>query len=160
MSPLVVNRKLTSRYDVYVGRPTKWGNPFREGSGCTRRQAITKYAVWLFEQRELMEKAGPELGEKVLACSCRPRECHADVLAEVAKEQIVLPQWNVDKFNRRVYFVIHGWVLLASEQGSWATYTTNAYDPIHFAESVGSLEVAKYMAVERWVQRAVFGENP
>ena len=66
-------------YDVYVGRPTKWGNPFRLESEGQRAQVIADYEKWLDTQPELLA-ALPELRGKVLACWCAPKACHADVL--------------------------------------------------------------------------------
>jgi hypothetical protein len=71
------------RYDVYVGRPTKWGNPFAIGKDGSREVVIVKYRAWLFNQPHLLA-ALPELRGKVLACWCAPLACHGDVLAELA----------------------------------------------------------------------------
>jgi hypothetical protein len=30
-------------YDVYIGRPSKWGNPFQIGRDGTRDEVIAKY---------------------------------------------------------------------------------------------------------------------
>jgi Domain of unknown function (DUF4326) len=76
-----------SSYDVYVGRPSKWGNPFQLGKGESRELAIAKYEAWLRSQPALMA-ALPELRGKVLACWCAPRACHADVLVRLADEEV------------------------------------------------------------------------
>lgn len=69
---------------VYVGRPTKWGNPFRPGPDLTRTRMIAKYRAYLRRKPELM-KALPELRGKNLACWCKPGDpCHADVLLKLA----------------------------------------------------------------------------
>jgi len=77
-------------YDVYVGRPSKWGNSFVIGKDGTREEVIVKYEVWLKEQPELL-KALPELKGKVLGCWCRPDGgfrgrvlCHGQILAGLA----------------------------------------------------------------------------
>lgn len=70
-------------YDVYVGRPTKWGNPFKVGRDGTRREVIAKYRAYLLEHETLMDEL-PELRGKILACWCAPKACHADVLLELA----------------------------------------------------------------------------
>ena len=38
MKKLVVNKKYGDPYDVYVGRPSKWGNPFLIGRDGTEEQ--------------------------------------------------------------------------------------------------------------------------
>lgn len=82
-SPLVVNVE-RDEFDVYVGRGTPWGNPFREGPTTNRTQIIARYEAWLLAQPELVERAREELRGRRLGCHCRPRQCHADVLAMVA----------------------------------------------------------------------------
>jgi len=60
-----------ARYDVYIGRPGKWGNPFQIGRDGTREQVIARYERWLSEQPELVA-ALPELAGKTLGCWCAP----------------------------------------------------------------------------------------
>lgn len=71
-------------YDVYVGRPSPFGNPFVVGKDGTRDDVIAKYRAWLLARPELVVKARAELRGKVLACWCAPQSCHADVLLEIA----------------------------------------------------------------------------
>ena len=72
-------------YDVYIGRPSVWGNPYHIGKDGSRRdKVITMYRQWLMAQPELVARAKRELKGKVLGCWCAPRPCHGDVLAEVA----------------------------------------------------------------------------
>jgi hypothetical protein len=85
----VVNRRRIKRYDVYVGRPTKWGNPFEigkpdvDGTPMSRKRVIARYRAWLLQNKELLSQV-KELKGKVLACWCAPLPCHADVLASLA----------------------------------------------------------------------------
>ncbi len=66
-------------YDVYIGRSSKWGNPFIIGKDGSREEVIQKYDVWLDTQPELLA-ALSELKNKVLGCWCHPKACHGDVL--------------------------------------------------------------------------------
>jgi hypothetical protein len=71
---------------VYVGRPSKWGNPFkidRDGPLDERNEVIAKYRAWIVTQPALMT-ALHELRGKNLVCHCSPLPCHADVLIELA----------------------------------------------------------------------------
>jgi len=68
---------------VYVGRPSKWGNPFVIGRDGARDQVIAKYRAWLMSQPALIAELH-ELRGKNLVCWCAPERCHADVLAELA----------------------------------------------------------------------------
>lgn len=72
-------------YDVYIGRPTKWGNPFVLIFDSNREQVIAQYREWIFTQANLMADIG-ELKGKVLGCWCAPKPCHGDVLVELANK--------------------------------------------------------------------------
>lgn len=85
MTTYVVNARRES-YDTYIGRPSKWGNPFHIGRDGTRDEVIEKYREWLQTQPRLLA-AIPELRDKVLGCWCKPQACHGDVLAELTNTQ-------------------------------------------------------------------------
>lgn len=72
-------------FDVYIGRPSKWGNPFQIGKDGTREQVIRKYETWLLSQPQLLNELR-ELEGKVLACWCKPKACHGDVLVKYAEK--------------------------------------------------------------------------
>jgi hypothetical protein len=73
-------------YDVYIGRPSKWGNPFTVGKDGTQEEVVKMYAVWVLAQPELMA-ALPELRGKVLGCWCAPKLCHGNVLMDLANKE-------------------------------------------------------------------------
>ena len=83
MAHQVVVHCKRAAHDVYIGRPSKWGNPFVIGRDGTRDEVIARYEAWLLEQPELVD-ALPELAGKTLGCWCAPRACHGDVLARLA----------------------------------------------------------------------------
>lgn len=83
--PLVVHCK-RSKHDVYIGRPSVWGNPFKLARESERATVIAQYEEWLRNQPALVERARRELRGKVLGCWCAPRGCHGDVLARIANE--------------------------------------------------------------------------
>ena len=70
-------------YDVYIGRPSLFGNPFIVGRDGTRAQVIEKFRRYLMDDPELLARL-KELRGKLLGCWCSPRACHGDVLAEMA----------------------------------------------------------------------------
>lgn len=76
-------------YDVYCGRPSIWGNPFKESDGYTREECIDKYREWIKTQPELLAQL-TELSGKVLGCWCAPKACHCEVLAELVLEKCQL----------------------------------------------------------------------
>lgn len=70
-------------YDIYIGRPSKWGNPYEIGKDGTRKQVIQLYREYILNNKELMSSLG-ELKGKRLGCWCKPLPCHGDVLDELA----------------------------------------------------------------------------
>lgn len=96
--PEVVNKRThrPTLDDVYIGRPSKWGNPFpvidsikankKKGikgvKGRTRRQVIRDYKKWILTQPQLLSSLHQLAGKK-LVCWCAPDECHGDVLADL-----------------------------------------------------------------------------
>lgn len=77
---------------IYVGRPTKFGNPYTHLKGKTLARfqvpsaahAVEAFKTWLLSQPELIKAAKAELRGKDLVCWCKPGPCHADILMEVA----------------------------------------------------------------------------
>lgn len=79
------------KYDVYIGRPSKWGNPFThikdkktqaEFVVSNRQEAIEKYREYILKSDLLNDLH--ELKGKVLGCWCAPLPCHGDILLELA----------------------------------------------------------------------------
>lgn len=69
---------------VYIGRPSKWGNPFVMGRDGTREEVVAKYREFLAARPDLVARARAELKGKDLLCFCAPKACHGDVLIEIA----------------------------------------------------------------------------
>lgn len=69
---------------VYIGRPSKWGNPFEVGKDGTREEVIKRYWDMLYTKPDLVDQIKAELKGKDLVCWCAPRPCHGDVILEVA----------------------------------------------------------------------------
>jgi len=70
---------------VYVGRPTKWGNPFKLKLSKFGIQGnlLASYKLWLGIQLDRDPHFLDELKGKDLACWCPlERPCHADILLE------------------------------------------------------------------------------
>jgi len=72
-------------FDVYIGRPSKWGNPFTIGRDGTRAEVIDKFERWLLSHPTLFSDLH-ELEGKVLGCWCTPKACHGDVLLKYANQ--------------------------------------------------------------------------
>lgn len=75
-------------YDVYIGRPSKWGNPFKLGEDGDRKEVIDKFKQYMW----LRIRSDPdgtycalsELEGATLGCYCKPEACHGDVLVLLA----------------------------------------------------------------------------
>jgi hypothetical protein len=70
-------------FDVYIGRPSEWGNPFRVGIDGNRKEVLKKFSQYINEHPELIEKAKKELKGKRLGCWCKPLPCHGDILVKL-----------------------------------------------------------------------------
>ena len=89
----------TPKDAVYVGRPTKWGNPFRVGdpdsihpievNKMDRDWVVSRFDSWIhcdLNAKPLYDAAKVELKGKDLVCWCAPKSCHADVLLRIAND--------------------------------------------------------------------------
>ena len=83
-------------FDIYIGRPSKFGNPFTHIVDRntlaqfvveTREEAVAAYEEWIRSKPELLEAAKKELKGKVLGCWCAPLACHGDILLKIANEE-------------------------------------------------------------------------
>jgi len=82
-------------YDVYIGRPSKWGNPFSHQSNGTlaefivptRDDAVEAYEEWITsgDGQHLLADLH-ELKDKTLGCWCKPKRCHGDVLVKLIEK--------------------------------------------------------------------------
>lgn len=83
----VVNRDHNQPFDVYIGRGTPWGNPFPidHASDVGRMEVIDRYKKY-FEEEILgnpeKKRALESLRGLRLACHCKPKPCHGDIIAE------------------------------------------------------------------------------
>ncbi|MDD5220249.1 MAG: DUF4326 domain-containing protein [Candidatus Bipolaricaulis sp.] len=69
---------------VYVGRPSKWGNPYKIDIG--RLAAIKRFREYAIQRLEEEPHWLDELVDKDLVCWCVPLLCHADILLELANK--------------------------------------------------------------------------
>lgn len=88
----VINIHHKVPYDVYIGRPSKWANPYTHLESkiakykvATREEAVEKYKEYILTQPELLADL-PELKDKTLGCFCKPKLCHGDILVELVNK--------------------------------------------------------------------------
>lgn len=93
--PKRIQRKRTKGWKmppntVYVGRPTKWGNPYVMYNEGQRACAIASHRDWILANQKNSERFRMPIAElrgKNLACWCPlDKPCHADVLLEMAND--------------------------------------------------------------------------
>lgn len=80
-------------YDVYIGRPSKWGNPFRVGVHGSREEVVEKYRKWVNGEISAPDGSTPPtvaemkhaLQGKTLGCWCKPKLCHGDVIVDLVE---------------------------------------------------------------------------
>ena len=94
MKPSVVNIKNNPDVNyVYIGRPSKWGNPFVIGRDGNRDEVVRKYLDYILESENLLNDLH-ELKGKNLGCYCAPELCHGDVLI-VLNEVLYTYEYNL-----------------------------------------------------------------
>ena len=98
MSDTIVVNSRKNKYDVYIGRPSIWGNPYTDVMNhktlaqyivANREEAIQKYETYIREKLEKdpeLKKELLELKGKRLGCWCKPKACHGDVLVKLIEE--------------------------------------------------------------------------
>lgn len=74
-------------YDIYIGRPGPWGNPFRG----ERQTVINQYREWVMyhEDAQPLRESIHTLRGKTLGCWCKPKDCHGDVLVELLNNDVL-----------------------------------------------------------------------
>ena len=81
---VVLNKRRVGipRGAVYIGRGSKWGNPFIIGKDGNRDEVIAKYIA--YAKRKFSWEELHTLKGKDLVCYCAPLDCHGDVLSRVS----------------------------------------------------------------------------
>lgn len=75
---------ISQPHDVYVGRPSMWGNPFKITAHAGRMQVIRQFRDSLIDRPHFVKLIRERLKGKTLACWCAPSPCHAEILAAIA----------------------------------------------------------------------------
>ena len=73
-------------FDIYIGRPSVWGNPFKIGRDGTRSGVIEKFETYA-RHNPIIQARLHELQGKTLGCWCKPLTCHGDVYIKLLNER-------------------------------------------------------------------------
>ena len=98
---MLLNRR-TDRpwpHQVYVGRPSKWGNPFRLRHEGERIRVIALYRTDLVRRLRtgrLTRADLAELDDRPLVCWCAPLACHGHVLLAAARWAATRPRASLE----------------------------------------------------------------
>lgn len=86
MKCTVVNLK-KEPYDVYIGRGSIWGNPFKmkNNSNKERDRVCDEYEKWFWTTN--LENNLEQLKGKRLGCYCSPLRCHGHFLAKIVNDR-------------------------------------------------------------------------
>lgn len=82
------NHGKVPRGSIFIGRPSKYGNPFIKGIHGTRSEVLAKFKEYLVDQLENGYFSIDEilmLYESDLVCYCHPLPCHGDIYHEVGR---------------------------------------------------------------------------
>lgn len=71
---------------IYIGRPSRWGNPYVIGRDGTREEVIEKYRDYI-KRQGMIADIKHSLKGKDLVCWCKPAACHGDILLEIANAE-------------------------------------------------------------------------
>jgi hypothetical protein len=84
--------------EIYIGRGSPLGNPYRINHRTTREEAIAKYAEYLPEKIKAKDKPicnelnliwqMAKRGNVNLVCFCKPEACHGDVIKKLVEEKL------------------------------------------------------------------------
>lgn len=76
-------------FDVYIGRPSEWGNLYVIGRDGTREEVVAKHRADLCANLPMIAYAKRELKGKVLGCWCGPDQlCHGDNWIDAAEGRL------------------------------------------------------------------------
>lgn len=72
-------------HEIYIGRGSPFGNPFKISVNGDRETVIRKYRGYFYDKmlydNDFKDKVHSLKG-KILGCYCKPLTCHGDVIVE------------------------------------------------------------------------------
>ena len=88
---IVVNINETCEYDIFIGRPSKWGNHIRLADyNHDRALVIRMFRQWLMRkaQQKFRQEVCEMLAGKRLGCYCTSEYCHGNVYVELIEGKL------------------------------------------------------------------------
>jgi len=130
---------------VYVGRPSKFGNPYKPGEHGTAEECRDSYRQLVFNDHALRDAIEKELNGKSVACWCKLGDpCHGDVVLDFARPFVVrLTEAVIDEQKRRVASAAlpHIWHSASSiPLREWLSDSMNSWRSLPLAKPYPSLD--------------------
>lgn len=133
--PRVLNRYTITPFDeepIYIGRPSKWQNPFPVTKELPRGESVKKFETWVLTQPQLLEDAKRELKGRNLLCFCTPRRCHGDFWLKLVNAANAGPE-PLD--NYRVGQPISTWGYCISDKSKPLTLNDIPDQKLHYSDT-------------------------
>lgn len=77
----------TDEYDIYIGRPSIYGNPY---PASNRIKSISLFKNYFYNRiksdKHFLDKVNSLQG-KTLGCFCKPLPCHGDIIIEFLEKK-------------------------------------------------------------------------
>jgi hypothetical protein len=83
----IANIKKHEPYDVYIGRGSPFGNPYKHGY---RNENCDNYEIYFrsrIKNNSHFKSLVLKLQGKTLGCFCKPKRCHGDTIVKYLEEQ-------------------------------------------------------------------------
>lgn len=132
--PRVLNKRTDSipKDAVFIGRPSKWGNPYTIGKHGNRVEVVRAFELYLLSNPNLLDSLH-ELRGKDLVCFCAPELCHGDVLLRYANKM-----YCPSCMKSRLVYIVH---VTQLESGDWCdTITGTMFDNLEAAISASPVK--------------------
>lgn len=88
---------------MYIGRPTKWANPYPLTRESMREDVSVKYELYMATRLingDITQEDFIELRDKNLLCWCAPKRCHGDTIFKlVSMTHDERLKWANDKIS-------------------------------------------------------------
>jgi hypothetical protein len=83
----IIRVNKSDQYDIFIGRPSKFSNPFIVGKDGSRTEVLKRFRNYMQSHPEL-NSILDELQGKKIACWCDICEkCHGDILIELFEDR-------------------------------------------------------------------------
>lgn len=116
----VVNRN-KQPYDIYIGKPSVFSNPFIIGKHGSREDVIVAYEHYARHNERLLHSLHL-LKDKILGCNCKPLACHGDILVKLYNEKCSIGEFSLDEQTHDHHIAYSSDNFIGWELMGWTQY--------------------------------------